>query len=188
LRLGILGGTFDPIHLGHLVLGEAAREQLGLDSVLFVPAGVQWRKSGREIAPAAHRVAMVRLATGDNPAFEVSTLEVDRPGPSYTADTLEALQQERRGSDLFLILGRDAYEDLPDWVRPDRIRELATVVVAARNGEGLDVEPPVVRVEMPVVDVSATGIRERVAAGRSVRYLVPAPVEAYIREHGLYRR
>jgi len=190
LRLGILGGTFDPIHLGHLVLGEAAREQLGLDSVLFVPAGVQWRKSSQEIAPAEHRVAMVRLATEDNPAFEVSTLEVDRPGPSYTADTLEALQQERRGSDLFLILGHDAYLDVPNWVRPERIVELARVVVAARGDQthGTDVEPPAVRVEMPVVDISATDIRERVAAGRSIRYLVPAPVEAYIREHGLYRR
>jgi nicotinate-nucleotide adenylyltransferase len=187
VRLGILGGTFDPVHLGHLILGESAREQLTLDRVLFVPTGVQWRKAGKEIALAEHRVAMVRLAIEGNPAFEMSTLEIDRPGPSYTADTLEALMAGRPGSELVLILGRDAYEDLPDWVRPDRIRELATVVVAARNGEGLNVEPPAVRLAMPEIGISATDIRERVASGRSVLYMVPAAVEAYIREHALYR-
>ena len=185
MRLGILGGTFDPIHLGHLVLGEAAREQLGLDRVLFVPAGTQWRKAGREIAPAEHRVAMVELAVGDNPAFEVSTVEVERAGPSYTADTLEELA-ETPDVELFLVLGKDAYEDLPNWVRPERIRELATLAVAARNGENVTVEPPTVRLEMPEIGISATDIRERVAAGRTIRYLVPAPVDAYIRNHGLY--
>lgn len=188
MRLGVLGGTFDPIHIGHLILGEAGREGLGLDRVLFVPTGVQWRKPAREIAPAGHRVAMTRLAIEGNPAFEVSTLEVDRPGPSYTADTLEALMTEYPGSDLNLILGHDAYRDLPNWVRPQRISELATVVVAARNGEGLEVEPPAVRLEMPEIGISATDIRERVAAGRTIRYLVTAAVEAYIREQGLYRR
>lgn len=188
MRLGVLGGTFDPIHIGHLVLGEAAREQLDLDRVLYIPAGVQWRKPAREIAPAGRRVAMTRLAIEGNPAFEVSTLEVDRPGPSYTADTLEALMTEYPGSDLQLVLGHDAYIDLPNWVRPERIRELATVVVAARNGEGVGVEPPAVRLAMPEIGISATDIRERVAAGRSIRYLVPAAVEAYIRAHGLYGR
>jgi nicotinate-nucleotide adenylyltransferase len=185
MRLGILGGTFDPIHLGHLILGEAAREQLGLDSVLFVPAGTQWRKANREIAPAEHRVAMVELAVADNPAFEVSTVEVERQGPSYTADTLEELA-ETPDAELFLVLGKDAYEDLPNWVRPERIRELATLAVAARNGENVTVEPPAVRLEMPEVGISATEVRQRVVAGRTIRYLVPAPVEAYIRKHGLY--
>jgi nicotinate-nucleotide adenylyltransferase len=190
LRLGILGGTFDPIHIGHLILGEAAREGLALDRVLFVPTGVQWRKPGREIAPPEHRVAMTRLAIDDNPAFEMSTLEVDRPGPSYTVDTLEALMIERPGSELVLILGHDAYSDLPNWVRPERITELARVVVAARGGQthGTDAGPPAAGQRMPVVDISATDIRERVAGGRSTRYLVPAAVEAYIHEHGLYRR
>lgn len=187
MRLGVLGGTFDPIHIGHLILGEAAREQLGLDRVLFVPTGVQWRKAGREIAPAEHRVAMVRLAVEDNPAFAVSTAEVERPGPSYTADTLEELAKTP-GAELFFIVGRDAYEDLPNWVRPERIRELATVVVAARHGESLEVKPPAVRLEMPEIGASATDIRERVAAGRTIRYLAPAAVEGYIREHRLYRR
>jgi len=186
LRLGILGGTFDPIHLGHLILGEVAREELALDRVLFIPTGVQWRKAGKEITPAQHRVAMARLAVEDNPAFEMSMLEVDRPGPSYTAETLEALVTERPGSEVCLILGHDAYEDLPHWVRPERIRELATLAVAARNGESARLEPPAIRLEMPEIGISATEIRERVAAGRTIRYLVPASVEAYIREHGLY--
>jgi nicotinate-nucleotide adenylyltransferase len=186
MRLGVLGGTFDPIHLGHLVLGEAAREQLGLDAVLYVPANVQWRKAGREVAPAEHRLAMVRLAVADNPAFEASTVELERQGPSYTADTLEALA-ETPDAELYLVLGRDAYEDLPNWVRPDRIRELATLVVAARDGEVTDLAPRCVRVEMPEIGISATDIRARVAAGRSIRYLVPAAVEGYIRQNGLYR-
>lgn len=186
MRLGVLGGTFDPVHIGHLVLGEAAREQLDLDRVLFVPTGVQWRKAGREIAPAKHRVAMVQLAIRDNPAFQVSTLEVEKPGPSYTADTLEALTEQNPGAELFVVLGRDAYQDLPNWVRPERIRELATLVVAARGGEGASVAAPAVGLEMPEIGISATGIRARVAAGLSIRYLVPAAVEAYIRDHGLY--
>jgi nicotinate-nucleotide adenylyltransferase len=186
LRLGVLGGTFDPVHIGHLVLGEAAREQLNLDRVLFVPTGVQWRKAGREIAPAEHRVAMVQLAIQGNPAFEVSTLEVERPGPSYTADTLGTLAAENPGAELFVTLGRDAYQDLPNWVRPERIRELATVVVAARGGEGANVAAPAVRLEMPEIGISATDIRRRVAGGRSIRYLVPATVEAYIRDQRLY--
>ena len=185
MRLGVLGGTFDPIHIGHLVLGEAAREQLSLDRVLFVPTGVQWRKSGREIAPAEHRVAMVRLAIEGNPGFELSVLEVERAGPSYTADTLEALADEYKGSELFLILGRDAYGDLPNWIRPGRILELSTVAVAARDGEA-KLESPALGLLMPEIGISATEIRERVAAGRSIRYLVPEAVEGYIREHGLY--
>lgn len=188
MRLGFLGGTFDPIHLGHLILGEAAREQLVLDRVLFVPTGIQWRKAGKEITAPEHRVAMVRRAIEDNAAFEVSTLEVERPGPSYTADTLEALAREVPGAEVFLILGWDAYVDLPNWVRPERIRELATVTVAARNSGAVRVEPPAIRLEMPEIGISATDIRERVAAGRSIQYLVPDAVETYIREHGLYAR
>lgn len=186
MRLGILGGTFDPIHLGHLILGEVAREELALDQVLFVPTGVQWRKAAREISPAEHRVAMVRLAIAGNPSFVLSTVEVDRPGPSYTADTLEQLRGTYPDAEMFFIVGRDALEDMPNWVRPERIRELATLAVAARNGEDVTVEPPAMRLEMPEIGISATDIRERVAAGRSIRYLVPPVVETYIREHGLY--
>ncbi len=188
MRLGVLGGTFDPVHIGHLVLAEAAREQLSLDRVIFIPAGIQWRKGGRKIAAAEHRAAMVALAIEGNPAFELSTVEIVRSGPSYTADTLEALHGLYKDAELFFIVGRDALADMPNWVRPERILELATVVVAERAGEaagGGGFEA--VRVEMPEMGVSATDIRERVAAGRTIRYLVPETVEAYIREHGLYR-
>ena len=185
MRLGILGGTFDPVHLGHLILGETAREELSLDQVLFIPTGVQWRKAAREIAPAEHRVAMVRLAIAGNPGFSLSTVEVDRPGPSYTADTLEQLRDVYPDAGMFFIVGRDALEDMANWVRPERIRELATIVVAARDGEAPGEGAQ--RLGMPEVGISATDIRERVADGRSIRYLVPAAVEAYIREHGLYK-
>ncbi|HSP56247.1 MAG TPA: nicotinate-nucleotide adenylyltransferase [Dehalococcoidia bacterium] len=187
MRLGVLGGTFDPVHIGHLVLGEAAREQLLLDRVIFIPTGIQWRKAGRQIAAAEHRVAMARLAIEGNPAFELSTLEVERPGPSYTADTLEALQSVYKGAQLFFVVGRDALDDMPNWVRLERILEIATVAVAERAGEagageGIDA----MHDEMPEIGVSATDIRERVAVGRTIRYLVPEAVEAYIRKHRLY--
>jgi len=195
MRLGVLGGTFDPPHIGHLILGESAREQLELDRVLFIPAGVQWRKAGRAISEAAHRVEMVRLAVQDNPAFEPSAMEVERPGPSYTADTLEELAARHPGAGLYLILGQDALDDLPNWRRPERILELAWIAVASREvkdplGRGGRPLPGLsarlIRIHMPVVQVSATDIRQRARDGRSIRYLVPAAVEAYIRDHRLY--
>lgn len=136
LRLGVLGGTFDPVHLGHLILGETAREQLRLNRVLFVPVGQPWRKAGRSVAPAEHRLAMLGLAIAENPAFEASTLEVLRRGPTYTADTLEALRAEYAKVELVLILGADALADLPNWHEPERIAELATLAVARRWEEG----------------------------------------------------
>ena len=151
MRVGVLGGTFDPVHRGHLTLARAARDELALDELLFVPAGKPWRKAGRIVAPAIHRLAMLRLALEDEAAFRVETMEMDRAGPSYTADTLEALRAARPGDELFFIAGEDALADLPNWVRPERILELATLAVARR------------------VDVPK------------------AAVEAYIREHGLYR-
>lgn len=195
MRLGVLGGTFDPPHIGHLILGECAREQLELDRVLFIPAGVQWRKAGRAISDAVHRVEMVRLAVQDNPAFELSTIEVERPGPSYTADTLEELAATYPGGEFYLVLGQDALDDLANWRRPQRILELAWIAVASREVEdplaregrpltGLSAR--LLRIDMPLIGVSATGIRERARSGRSIRYLVPAAVEAYIREHRLY--
>jgi nicotinate-nucleotide adenylyltransferase len=193
LRLGILGGTFDPVHLGHLILAETAREENSLDRVLFIPTGLPWRKSGRNIAPAEHRLAMLRLAIEGNDSFEISTVEVDRGGPSYTADTLEELGDTYPGADFFFIMGEDSLADLPNWRRPQRIVELATLLVAGRGGaEGPPGSAPPgleARVEwlrMPLVQISATDIRERVRRGRSVRYFVPAAVEEYIREHGLY--
>lgn len=195
-RIGILGGTFDPVHVGHLILGEAALGQLQLDSVIFVPTGFSWRKPDREITPSEHRVAMARLATDDNPAFKVSTAEVDRPGPSYTDVTLEEIAKLHPGAELFFILGYDALADLPNWKAPARIVELATLAVAERVGREGTVplsgalpgfEARLVAVRMPLVGISASDIRRRVAAGRSTRYLTPDAVRDYIAEHALYR-
>jgi len=198
MRAGVLGGTFDPVHRGHMALARAAREELGLDEVLFVPAGQPWRKAGRIVAPAEHRLAMLRLALAGEPAFRVEALELERPGPSYTADTLGALAAARPGDELFFIVGEDALADLPNWVRPERILELATLAVARRA----DVPPAAlaaaearlpglagrtVWLKMPLVPVSATEIRERVRRGEPVGELVPPPVEAYIHELELYR-
>ena len=190
MRTGFLGGTFDPVHLGHLVLGESAREQLSLDRVLFVPTGHSWRKPDRVITPAEHRVTMLRLAIEDNAAFDVSLLEVERPGPSYTVVTLEQMKAERPEEEIFFILGRDALADLPHWHRPERILALATLAVADRPGAAEPGAPlPEARlqaVDMPAIGITGTDLRERVRDGRSVRYQVPASVEAYIRRHRLY--
>ena len=198
MRLGVLGGTFDPPHVGHLILAEEARTRLQIEKVLFVPAGDPWRKAGQEIALAEHRLAMVRLMLASDPYFEVSTLEVERQGPSYTVDTLEALhQQYGPGLELYFILGEDALYDLPNWKEPARIVSLAWLAVAPRPPErgwtSADVEAAVpglservVPLPMPTIDISSTALRERARAGLSLRYLVPLDVEEYIRRHGLY--
>ena len=195
MRLGLLGGTFDPVHFGHLILGETAREQLGLGSVLFMPTGQPWRKAARNITPAAHRVEMLRRAIADNPAFELSLIEVERGGPSYTVDTLQGLVSARPGLEIFLIIGEDSLLDLPNWKAPERVVELATLAVAARGPEKPAAGAAAgylgdrtVWLDMPLIDISATDIRERVRQGRSIRYVVPDVVAAYIREQGLYRR
>ena len=197
LKLGVLGGTFDPPHLGHLVLAEHAREQLGLDRVLWVPAGSPWRKAEREVSAVAQRAAMVRLAIAGHGAFELSTLEVDRAGPSYSVETLQALHDASPADGLYFIVGLDALRDLPGWHEPARLIELATLAVAARSGERpgeadlerllLGLAKRVVWIEMPRLDISGTDLRRRAGVGRSLRYLVPDAVEAYIREQGLYR-
>jgi nicotinate-nucleotide adenylyltransferase len=201
--IGILGGTFDPIHVGHLAIAEEVREVLRLERVLFIPVGLPVHKPGRRVSPAEDRVSMVRLAIADNPAFAVSRLEVDRDGPSYAVDTLEALSARsgaggRDGApDLTFILSAEAYAALPTWHRPERILELCRMAVVPRHGA-----PPVdpaamarvvrgadrrtVLLDGPRLDISGSAIRERVAAGRSIRYLVPDAVIAYIGDHGLY--
>lgn len=198
VRVGILGGTFDPVHRGHLVLAAAARDELELDRVLFVPAGRPWRKAGRTIASGEHRLAMVRQALEGKSAFEVATLELERPGPSYTVDTLEALKAERPDDELFFILGEDALADLPNWVRPERILELAKLAVArradtsSRELEEAERRLPglparVVWLKMSRMAVSATESRDRVRRGLAIGEMVPDAVAAYIREQGLYR-
>lgn len=194
-RLGVLGGTFDPPHLGHLALAEHAREQFALDCVLFVPAGDPYRKAGRGVTPAVHRLAMVRLAAAGNAAFAVDDREVRRAGPSYTVDTLRELHAES-DAELVLILGSDALAGMPHWREPAAIAALATVVIAlkgAPSGDlpqiaaaaGLPGVPPVV--EMPALALGSTLVRERLAAGRTARYLVPDAVLAYAAEHALYK-
>jgi nicotinate-nucleotide adenylyltransferase len=195
-RIGVLGGTFDPIHLGHLILGEAARDQLNLEHVLFVPTGYSWRKAAKDVAPAADRVAMVQLAIAGNDSFAVSLVEVEREGPSYTDETLEEIGRQYPGAELYFILGRDALADLPNWKAPARIVELATLAVAERmdgdkaagiGGSLPGLEARLVQLRMPGVAISASDIRRRAAEGRSLRYLVPDAVASYIAERGLYR-
>ena len=195
MNIGILGGTFDPVHNAHLLLAEQAREQLALDQVLFIPAGEPWRKSGRAIAPAEHRLAMLKLAVAGNGAFAISDVELRQEGPSYTADTLAALAGERLDDAFWFILGADALADLPNWHEPERIVQHATLAVAPRetqevNAAAVNVPGLADRLAIfncPAVEISSTDVRARVAAGRSVRYLVPDAVAAYIEQHGLYR-
>jgi len=170
--------------------------KLGLSEVLFVPAGQPWLKRGRDITPAVHRVEMVRRAIADNPYFKLSTLEVDRPGPSYTADTLTSLKdQPSSESSLFFILGRDTLVELPLWKEPGEVVQLCHLVVAPRIGSRdlghLEDAIPgvldkVIQLDMPVIGISSSEIRQRVARGLSIRYLVPPGVRKYITEHGLY--
>ena len=185
---GLLGGSFDPPHRGHLALGEAARRQLGLARVRLLPAGDPWRKAARGVTPAAERLAMTRLAVADDPAFEVDAREVERPGPSYTVDTLRELRDEGE-TDLVLILGGDALADLPAWREPEAILALARLAVAPRAGEPVKA-PAGARVTvlaMPPLAVSSTLVRERIRAGEPVDDLLPAAVAAHVRARGLYR-
>lgn len=197
--LGVLGGTFDPIHVGHLAVAEEAREALGRARVLFVPAGQPPHKVPGSVSRVGDRVAMVQLAIADNPAFELSMIEVQREGPSYTVDTLEALARTNPGAQLHLILSAETFAELPTWHEPERLFEVARMAVVPR--EGYPAPDPAWlarafpgredRVEYlggPRLELSSTALRARVAAGRSIRYLVPAAVEAYIADHDLYRR
>lgn len=195
--MGILGGSFDPIHIGHLIAAEETVRQLGLDQVLLVPAKDQWRKADRQLGGAADRLAMVQLAVKGNSNLGVSDVDLRREGPSYTKDTLADLQAELGGeAGLYFILGFDALTDLPNWREPARILELARLATVVRPGyqvpwpkvEALvpDARDRVVTVTMPEVGISSTEVRRRIAAGESVRYWVPDPVVDYIQARGLY--
>ena len=197
MRIGVLGGTFDPIHLGHLIIAEEARDRLDLEEVCFVPARDPWMKAGQPLTSGHDRLSMARLAMEDNPFFRVSTLELERPGPSYTVDTLRELQEDYGPeAQLFFILGSDAFARFDEWEDPEGILGLATLVVVDRPGatasaEAIDQQVgnagSVERVRGVHLEISAKDIRRRVAAGASIRYLVPEPVERYIYARGLYR-
>lgn len=198
-KLGILGGTFDPVHYGHLSIAEEARVQLGLEKVLFIPAGKPYFKLDWEIAPASDRLAILRLATQDNPCFEVSTFETERSGITYTVGTLEELRRRYGGGwEFYFILGWDAVNDFLSWHQPERIIGMAYIVAATRPGykpnfSSLEAALPeakgrIIPMKLPVLGVSSTEIRRRVREGKSIRYLVPEAVRCYIEEHGLYRR
>jgi nicotinate-nucleotide adenylyltransferase len=199
MRAGVFGGTFDPIHLGHLAAARAIRTTLKLDKVIFVPAGQPWMKAGTPVSPVKDRVEMVRLAVARRKAFELSTIETDRPGPSYAVDTMDTLRRQLgSGSDLFFLLGSDALMDIAKWREPQRLIQLCRLVAFARPGFRLPVlgdleaavpgvSQRVIFVEVPQRDIRAIAIRQRIAEGRSIQRLVPRAVERYILEHGLYR-
>ncbi len=185
--IGLFGGSFDPIHHGHLLVAQAVVEALGLSQLRFVPARAQPFKAGRHAAPPEARARMVALAIAGEPRFALERLELDRPGPSYTVDTLEALRERERGESFALLVGADAARDLPQWHRAEALAGLATLVVCARPGAEVPVLPwPCQVVRVPGIEISATVVRARVAAGRPVRYWVPDPVAGFIAASGLY--
>lgn len=202
MRLGIFGGTFDPVHYGHLLLAEYCREQCQLDAVWFTPAAQPPHKQRADLTEPRRRIEMLQLAVGGHPAFDVGQREIERGGVSYTVDTLNELADEDAQRELFLLLGADSLADLPGWREPGRVCELATPVVVRRPGAA---EPDYGclahlvsdqrlahfrehQVEMPQIDLRSREIRRRVAAGLSIRFQTPRAVEQYIIAAGLYRR
>jgi nicotinate-nucleotide adenylyltransferase len=197
MRIGILGGTFNPPHLGHLVCAQEAHRELGLDRVVLVPARIPPHKSVEFDPGAEHRLALCRLAVEGDERFEVSSMELRRPGPSYTVDTLEQLHACSPHDELVLILGGDIAAGLPDWKAPERVLTLATVAIAKRRGTSRDrVERALAGLDggqgarffsMPRIGVSSTMLRRRVRAGQPIRYFVTDAVREYIEARGLYR-
>lgn len=184
MRTGILGGSFDPVHYGHLIPARAAMMELGLDRVLFVPANRSPHKTGTEAASADDRMAMVRLAIANQAGFEAADSELRRPAPSYTVDTLRELKHAHPQDELILLIGADQAAAFDTWHEPDEIRRLAQIAVLDRAGNSAGQQWPVVR---ELVDISSTVIRARVAAGESIRHLTPDAVCGYIDGHRLYR-
>lgn len=188
-RIGVFGGTFDPLHVGHLVAGTTVREELNLDRVLFVVAHVPWQKADtRFVTPSHHRLAMVEAALDGLDGLDASTLEIDRGGDSYTADTLDELTAPDR--ELVVILGSDAAQGLPTWDRRDEVKELADIVVVDRPGTEGNPPPDGWQwrvVESPLIDLSSSNLRQRLADDLTVRFLVPDPVIDYVQRFDLYR-
>jgi nicotinate-nucleotide adenylyltransferase len=197
MTTGIIGGTFDPIHTGHLIAAEQARTRLGLTEVLFVPAGQPWFKANNEITATNHRMEMVRLAISSNPSFKLCTVEIGRTGPSYTIDTMVELRDRQGISNPYFILGGDSLKGFPLWKEPVKLLQMCRLVVVSRSGSfkidlsSLEAAVPglvdnVTLLEMPIIDISSSNIRSRITQGESIRYLVPAEVRQYIIEHRLY--
>jgi nicotinate-nucleotide adenylyltransferase len=200
MKVGVLGGTFDPIHLGHLRVAEEVSASLNLGEVIFMPAGQPWLKENNLISPAEHRLEMVRLALAGNPHFRLSTMEIDRPGPTYTVDTMAELRRQLgEGQELFFILGWDNLAQLPRWHEPSRLVKICRLVVVPR----VDYPPPdltsldaaipglsqrVILLDAPRIDINASEIRRMAGEGLSIHHLVPEAVERYIKEHGLYAK
>jgi len=200
MKIGVLGGTFDPIHLGHLKVAEEVSTSLNLSEVIFMPAGEPWLKGASLILPAEHRLVMVRLALAGNPHFRLSTMEIDRPGPTYTVDTMAELRRGLgEGHELFFILGWDNLNQLPRWHEPSRLVGLCRLVAVPRvdypppDLASLDaaipgLSPRVILLDEPRIDINASEIRQRVGQGLSIHGLVPEVVERYIKQHRLYAR
>ena len=197
MRLGVLGGTFDPIHMGHLIIAQEAQQQLALQKVLFIPTGEPYLRASQPAANGRTRLAMVQLAIKENPAFEASSMEIDRPGPTYSVETLQALRdQHSPDTELFFILGQDAFMELPSWKSPEMLVSLCTLAVVRRPGapaleEGGEwsfagMKANVVLVRAPLIGISATEIRNRAATGLPMRYWVPLVVENFIKVNRLY--
>lgn len=196
MRAGIFGGTFDPMHYGHLVAAEEARVLLKLDKVLIVPAGQPPHKADRPVTAAVHRVAMVQLAIASNPHFELNRMDLDRPGPHYSVDMVTRLRRELGPGEVYLIVGMDSLMDLPSWHESERLMGLCYIVGVNRPGYTYDLAPleksvpgisaHIQVLEAPQLEISSHDLQERVRSGLPIKYQVPEAVEAYIREHKLY--
>ena len=198
MRVGILGGTFDPVHLGHLILAEEAWARLQLSQVFFVPAGDPPHKRGTPISPVQHRLRMLELAIAGNPHFALSRVDADRPGPHYTVDMVKLLQEQfGPQAELFFLMGFDSLIDLPNWHQPQELLRLCRVVALTRFGYRIDwaqleaalpgIRERTTLLPMPELDIASHILQQRVREGWPIRYQVPAPVEEYIYQHGLYR-
>jgi nicotinate-nucleotide adenylyltransferase len=190
-RVGIMGGTFDPIHHGHLVAASEVAALFDLDEVIFVPTGEPWQKTERQVSPAEHRYLMAVIATASNPRFWVSRVDIDRPGPTYTIDTIRDIGQQRPGAELFFITGADALSQILSWKEAEETLQRARFIGVTRPGYELsDAHLPIDSVtllDVPAMAISSSDCRARVAAGRPVWYLVPDGVVQYINKHHLYR-
>ena len=196
-RLGVYGGTFDPIHIGHLIIATQIQTALNLDRIIFVPAGVPPHKDPAHVSPAIHRLAMLRLAVQDNPAFAVDTIELDRDGRSFTADTLATFREREPDAGIWFIMGGDSLADLHNWRSPETIASLARLAVARRPGWDIDVDAAnrqtpattgrIDLIDTPLIDIASHEIRARRRSGQPVRYLIPDGVLEYVQRNGLYR-